>query len=95
MPHPTVRGFPGVRYKPRLCSKDVGRMDDFYSVLRSQVYSGVPAPAGRWRRMTSDLSTPSSSPVVLLAPFSVPIRCVPSFFHPAHAALEIREAPPT
>ena len=46
-------------------------------LLRSQVYRGVPAPADRWRRMTSDLSTPSSSPVVLLAPFSVPIRPVP------------------
>ena len=30
--------------------------------------------------MTSDLSTPSSSPVALLSPFSVPIRRVPSFF---------------
>ena len=30
------------------------------------MYSGVPAPA---EQMTSDLSTPSSSPVALLAPF--------------------------
>ena len=31
-------------------------------LLRSQVYRGVPAPADRWRRMTSDLYAPPHCP---------------------------------